>query len=364
MTAEEQAIFDRMSGNIPDEYEKKTAGFWTYDFLASSAKETALIRAVVQAVADKLNVDNLVGDELTRECQYRRGIFRKVAKAADVILKITGVGTVQTGDLFATENKLEFAATETKEINGTGIINAQCTQTGIIGMVGANSITQMPVTITGITAVTNEAASYEGYEEETDASLRARYDDDVKKPATSNNIYHYQKWAKEVSGVGNARIFPTWDINNGRDGDNSVKVVIINQDMQPASVQLVQDVQTYIDPLLEWGKGKGESAISSFCTVAAATAKLCNVYSTISKSDNYTIEEISANINTSIVDYLKEIAFSETIDYVSYAKIAALIVSVEGVLDIGTFTLNEANENVILGEEEVAILGTFSIEVA
>ena len=98
--------------------------------------------------------------------------------------------------------------------------------------------------------------------------------------------------------------------------------------------------------------------------MTSGIAKNCNIYATIQKSDNYTIEALRANIQSSIVNYLKEIAFDENINYVSYAKIVALIVNVDGVLDIGTFTLNGANANVMLTTEEVGILGNFLIEVS
>lgn len=216
---EQTEIFENLKTNMPDKYEKETAGFLTYDILKASAIELEKVYAVEEAIKAKLDPSKLVGDELTRECYYRRGVARKQATSAKVILTVTGNGTVTKGDLFSTANNIKFSSLETKTITATGTIIAECTIAGIVGMVGAGSITQIPITIAGITAVNNELASYDGFEAETDESLLERYLDDIQRPAASNNIYHFEKWAREISGVGKAKVFPAWN------GNNSVKSV-------------------------------------------------------------------------------------------------------------------------------------------
>ena len=350
-------IFESLKSNMPSKYEKETAGFLTYDILKAVSIGNGDLYQVAKAIEEKLNPANLTGEELTRECLYRRGITRKAATKAEVTLTITGTGTITEGDLFSTANDLKFASLETKAITATGTILAQCTTTGIVGVVGANSITQIPVTIAGITAVTNLTASYDGFEEETDESLLERYLDDVQKPATSNNIYQFEKWAREIAGVGKVKVFPTWN------GNNSVKVVIINDSMLPASNNLVDEVQEHIDPIdpAKWGKGYGQSAIGSYCTVAAGIEKTCNISATITKSNNYTTEQIQSAIVTAITNYFKDVAFHEAINYVSYAKIAALIVGVDGVLDVSNVQINGGVVNINLNADEVAVLGTVTI---
>ena len=342
---------------MPADYEKETAGFLTFDLLKAVSVEDEKIYAVVQAVKDKLDPSNLVGDELTKECLYRRGIKRKSATFSQVQLTITGTGTVKIGDLFSTANDLKFASIETKAITGTGTITAQCTTAGEVGNIGANTITQIPVTIAGITGVTNLSASYDGFEEESDESLLERYLDDVQKPATSNNRYQFEKWARDIAGVGKVKVFSTWK------GNNSVKVVIINDLMLQASASLISTVQEYIDPIdpSKWGKGYGTAGLGSYCTVASGIAKTCNISATITKSNNYTTAQIQDGITTAITKYLQDIAFHETINYVAYAKISALIVGVEGVLDVSSVLINGGVANITLGAEEVAVLGTVVI---
>nr|WP_207730239.1 baseplate J/gp47 family protein [Clostridium botulinum] len=354
-----------MLNNISNVYEK-SQGHLTYDITKTNAIELALLYKYALSIANLRLVKDLTGDDLTARVYDNKGIVRKVATRAKVILTLTGTGIINKGDLFSTPNNIEFASLEKKQIEGTGTILAECTQVGNIGMVGANSITEFPITIAGITEVINLEASYDGFEEETDEALKQRYYESLKNPITSNNQAHFIYWAKSVTGVGNAKVIPLWN------GDLTVKVIIIDSNMQPASLDLVNTVQEYIDPkgTLDtntntwnlWGTGAGSSAIGNYCTVVSATAKNIDIECSITKANGYSDEEIKNNISAKITEYLKEIAFSATINYVSHAKIISLILSADGVLDATNVKVNNSlSENVIIGEEEVPIMGAITL---
>ncbi|NFC75123.1 baseplate J/gp47 family protein [Clostridium botulinum] len=361
----QEKLIKDMLNNISNTYEK-SEGHLTYDITKTNAIELALLYQYALSIASLRLVKDLRGDDLTARVYDNKGIVRKVATRAKVILTLTGTGTIDKEDLFGTPNKIEFASLEKKQIEGTGTILAECTQVGNIGMVGANSIAEFPITIAGFTEVNNSNPSYDGFEEESDESLRQRYYESLKNPITSNNQAHFIYWAKSATGVGNAKVIPLWD------GDLTVKVIIINSDMQPASVDLVNTVQEYIDPkgILDtntntwslWGTGAGASAIGNYCTVVSATAKNIDLECSITKANGYSDEEIKQNISSKIAEYLKEIAFSATINYVSHAKIISLILSADGVLDATNVKVNGSlSENVIIGEEEVATMGAVTL---
>lgn len=363
---EEQLLQD-MLNNIFDEYEK-SPGFLTYGLTKTNAIELAVLHQSVQQLIDKTNIDNLSGEELKRYVLQRRGIEAKEATNAKVILQLTGTGTIHQGNLLSTPNNVQFESLEETTITDTGTILAQCTQSGTVGMVGANSITQFPVTLQGFTAVTNPSASYDGFEEESDESIRERYYDDLQRPPTSNNIYHFQKWAKEITGIGDAKVIPTWN------GNNTVKVLVIDSNKVPASTELVDTVQEYIDPKgdfdtdtqewSKWGKGYGESALGSYCTVVSATAKNINIAGNVVIEGVYTIENISQNVTDKLTEYFKSIAFSDLVTYVSYNKIISLILDSEGILDASNITMNNDTINIPIGNEEVAVLGSVVISIA
>ncbi|WP_458784427.1 baseplate J/gp47 family protein [Vallitalea sediminicola] len=351
-------ICKEILNNISDDYEKST-GYLLADLTRSFAIELTKVHEKIDNMIGKIDVDNLKGNELTKYVFQRKGIERNLStRAKSIVTLITnGAVRINKGDLFSTPNNIQFVSIETKTITNNGKIIVECTEDGIIGMVGANSITKMPITIAGVTNVTNEQASYDGFEEETDQHLRARYYSALREPATSGNKFHYLQWAKEVDGVGNARVFPLWD------GDNTVKVVIINSNMLPASLELVNKVQEYIDPLdeithLPQGKGVGVAPIGAHCTVESAIQKNIVIKIKVTKQSGYSDDEIKTNISNSVKEYLKTIAFTNNnqADYISYAKTGSIILNTEGIIDWTELYINEETANISLLLNEVAVL--------
>ena len=344
-------IHTSLLNSIDDSYDK-TEGYLISDILKSVAIEEEGIYKEISKVADKLNVDNLIGDELSSFVYQRKGITRNEATFSIGQLAITGNGTINIGDLFETFSGVQFQATEAKTISGSGIVAIKCTVAGNVGNVPSNQITQIPVTIQGITAVSNTEATHDGYDEETDDSLRERYYLALRTPPTSGNKWHYLLWAKEVSGVGDAKIFPL------ERGDNTVEVVIIDVNRQPASTDLIARVQEHIDPNSE-GLGNGEAPIGARCYVVSASPLQVNISVSVVKMNGYTDDALKANIQSSVVDYLKAISFKA--DFISYAKLGSVILDAEGVEDYSDLTINNISSNLTIGNKEVAVLGVVTL---
>jgi len=340
-------LHSKILQNISNEYEK-TVGFPTYDLTKSFSIQEYAIYQVLNSMMDKLDVDKLTGDELTKYVYQRKGVTRKPSNKAKGIITVKGNGTINIGDLFSTSNAVEFRATESKPIVGSGNIKIEALLAGTSGNVGANTITQIPITLQGIVSVTNSTPTYDGYEEESDNNLRERYYKALQLPATSGNMYHYITWANSITGVGGAKVFPLWK------GDNTVKIVIIDSDKQPANADLVNRVQNYIDPNVS-GDGSGEAPIGAYCTVVSAVAKPINISVDVELIDNYQLTDVLNNIKNNLTEYLKSIAFVS--NQVSYARVGSIILDTEGVKDYTTFTLNNALANVAIADEEVAIIG-------
>lgn len=354
-----EILHEELLSNISNSY-AKNVGYPTYDITRSfSIQENKLYKAL-SLMIEKLDVDKLQGDELTKYVWQRKGIERKLATKAKGFVTVTGNGQVQFGDLFSTPTGIRFRAIENKTVVNTSDIKIEALEAGSLGVVGANSIIEIPVTIQGIISVSNNSATYDGYDEESDESLRERYYEALQIPATSGNKFHYIKWAKEVVGVGDCKVISLWN------GNNTVKVVIIDSDKQPANTDLINRVQEYIDPKgiyneqtkswSTWGAGFGEAPIGAYCTVVSAISKPININVDVEEITNYKLEGVKANIEKNIIKYFKEIAFKQ--DFVSYAKIGAIILSTEGVKDYQTLTVNGGTSNITIANEEVATLGT------
>lgn len=346
-------IRDELLENISDIYQK-SEGFPVWDILSAFAYGLKSLWTKVYNVEAQMDVDNMTGTDLERFVFQRKGLERKAAnKSVAVIRIVTGAGTITEGDLFATALDTRFEATETKVVTEGDTVNVRAVVAGASGNVAANTITQMPVTITGIAEVTNDAPAVDGFDAESDDALRDRYYEALQEPATSGNVYHYKRWAKEVSGVGDAKVFGLWA------GDNTVQVVIIDSDKKVPSAETVARCQEYIDPDIA-GSGEGEAPVGAYCTVTAATALNVNIVTTLDYDGDEVV--IREEFEEKVTEYLASIAFNS--NYVSIAKIGDILLDIDGVNDYLDLEINGSTSRITIPEKSVAVLGTVTINAA
>lgn len=347
-------ILDTMLAAMPDSYQK-TIGFPTYDILAAAGIRMAVTEELLEETRRKLDPANLTGAELDAYIYPRTGQLRNAATKAVGVLTVTGTGTVAAGDLFESGGGVQFAATETVTVNGTASVAIQCTQAGAVGNLPAGSITMMPVQIAGIVSVSNSDTTQDGYDAETDEAYYNRFLVRLQTPPTSGNVYHYLSWALEVSGVGAAQIYPLGH------GANTVDVVLVDTNGQPASSTLVKAVQDHIDPGSR-GLGEGEAPIGAYCYVSASEGVSLALSLTVTPISGAVQSEVTQAISDAVAAYLKSIAFRQ--NYVSYAQIAAAILAVPGVQDFAGLTVNGGTANVSVDDRQVAVLGEVTVTYA
>ena len=343
---------DAMLSAMPESYQK-TVGFPTYDLLAAASIPMEELAAQLQETAEKLDPAKLTGEELESYIKSRSGLTRNPPTYASGILQVTGNGTVNEGDLFESVGGIQFAAVATVEISGSGEVPIRCTTPGAAGNLPAGSVTMMPVQIAGIVSVSNSDTLTGGYDAETDQAYYDRYLLRLQTPPTSGNQYHYRLWALEVTGVGGVQIYSLGH------GDNTVDVVLIDVDGQPADEELIGRVQAHIDPGSK-GLGEGEAPIGAYCYVSGAEPKELDISMTVQTLPGAEQEAVTAAVKAAVAAYLKGIAFAQ--DYVSYARINAAVLEADGVQDVSGLTVNGATANVAIGERQVAVLGEVSIQ--
>ena len=339
-------IQNRMLDNISDEYDK-TEGSFFYDAIKPVSIELESSYNQQENILDKGFAQTATGKWLDKKVE-EQGLERKPATNATTTVTLFGSqgATINIGDLVASDT-VNFVVQENKTIDVTGTANVlvKCEQEGSIGNVPVGAIKYFPTTIPGLTSVTNSNAVTGGYNGETDDELRQRYFDKVKTPATSGNKYHYRNWAKEVTGVGDAKVFPL------ANGLGTVRVVIIDSNKTGAENQLVNDVANYIEEV---------RPIGATITVESAREISIDVnVMLVIDTNNYTQEQVKSDIEDNIKEYLKEVAFLE--NYVSYAKIGSIIFTSNGVIDYSNLTVNNGSSNITINDEEVAVLGVVTI---
>ena len=343
MTVDE--ILEYLLANVPDNYDISPGSFF-YDILYPVAVQIHLLNNSIDNLSDKAFVQTSVGEYLDRKV-IEQGITRKPAEYASGTVRITGARgeIVRVGAKLAADNIL-FAVDEQATIPECGYIDvtATCTIAGSIGNVKAGKINRFPVTLPGLTAVTNITDFSGGYDAEPDEELRERYFEKVSRPNVSGNKYNYIEWAKEVGGVGDVQVIPLWN------GNGTVKVVIIDSDHQPANDELIEKVRAHIEE---------NRPIGADVTVVSAEAIQIDISVTLNAVES---ETIKCDIENSIQTYLSDDALTKS--YVSYAKIGSILLSVNGIEDYSNLQINNSTSNIDIADGAVPILGNVVIEYA
>ncbi|MBI6873733.1 baseplate J/gp47 family protein [Clostridium aciditolerans] len=341
-------ILKRMIDNIPSDVDKSEGSF-IYDSLSPVSKELEKSYASNDDILRRTDPYRAIGEDLEKITKPY-GITRKPGKKAlaQILVKAVMGTNLKSGSIFQTKSGLVYKTIEDIIVtNESTIVSAEASEVGSKYNVPANIITEVPVQISGIISVTNPNPIKNGYDVEDDESLRKRYFERLQTPATSGNKYHYRNWAKEVTGVGDAKVFPLWN------GNGTVKVIIINSNKRAADSNLVNAVKNHIEE---------NRPIGSDVTVVSAKEKLINISVTlVIDTKLYTLNQVQASIENNLIKYFKEISFIG--NYISYASIGNLIFNTDGVIDYSNLLVNGGILNVTLEDEEMPVLGTVSLGV-
>lgn len=272
------------------------------------------------------------------------GIYRKQATYAVVPIKVTGkAGTIlKKGSIVSTLDNRLYTTSEdlTLDKNGIGTVTVIADKAGSSYNVKAGGINYLPINYSGIISIMNESDYKDAYDEETDHELYNRYNLKVTTPATSGNKYHYKNWCLEVTGCGYAEVIPLWN------GNGTVKCIIADSNERAASQELIKSVFNHIEE---------ERPIGPRVTVISVEELKINLsVNIVYDSDVYNKKDLIQKITEFISDYLKQIALKK--NYLSIAKIGALIFSVDGIDDYNSLLINGLSSNLQISDNQIAVL--------
>ncbi|MDD7253717.1 MAG: baseplate J/gp47 family protein, partial [Firmicutes bacterium] len=149
-----------------------------------------------------------------------------------------------------------------------------------------------------------------------------------------------------VTGVGAAKIYPL------ASGPGTVKVIIASADKKAASSTLVNEVQEYIDSV---------RPVGATVTVISATELPVNITARVSIGQGENSASVQSKFQLAIIRYLAANAY-ET-GSINLSMIGKILLDTEGVTDYSNLKLNGTAENVNLTEEQIAVIGTVTLEV-
>ena len=252
-----------MLDNVPNDIDKRE-GSIIYDAVAPAAMVNA---------QQSLSLANIIRETYIKTAQgefldYRaveHGTSRYAATNTEVKAKFNDDDgnpvNVEVGDRFASiaESPIFYTVIKAND-DGTAEMQAEEAGTSANSYIGQ----VLPVTpndnlawaeITEIIAPARDT--------ETDDHLRERILKNDAWLAYGGNIADYLDMIHKISEVGAAQIYPVWA------GSGTVKLVIVNNDLMPASPDLVKKVKNIIDPEDNEAQGVGLAPIDHRVTVVA-----------------------------------------------------------------------------------------------
>lgn len=336
-------------------------GSFTNDIIAAVAAELSECYHSMDALFPAFYVDETSGQYIDKQAGTV-GLVRKDGTHAVCGITFTGDdgAAVPAGTPFYTAAGAAFyleAAAVIRDGAAQGRLIAA--EAGAAGNIAAGEIVSTLRNYSGITGYANEAADG-GADPESDGALLTRYLERMRRPATSGNPWHYQQWAKEVEGIGAARIISKWN------GPGTVKVIAADQDLQPATPAAVEACGAHIE---------AERPVGPSVTVEAAGALEIAVEASVRLDGTVSPGSVRTALEETVRAYFKDLAasaFSGNVDLqfetmeagryeVLFNRIAFLLLSIPGVLDYTALTLNGAAANLTVPADELPVLAEVTV---
>ena len=379
-------IHRRMLNDLPEDIDTSEAQT-TWDFTRPAAMEKAeLVEYRLNEVV-KLIYPQWSWDEWLDLHGEKVKIFRRTANRAFGYLTVKGVpGTeIFTTDLFATPASrtpsVLFEPTEDAVLEGVKDDEGMVTITipiraflgGKSGNVPKDSIKLMAKPVGGVVYITNDEAITGGTEEETDENLIERILAAMRLGSSFTGCdSDYIRWAKEVSGVGNAYVDPEWvnpkmppefrwydTVSKRWKCAGTVRLFVIDENGLPANDDILDAVYEHIigegndreKEETENNRIKRLSPIGARLTVASPKKHFITVKATVTLRHGEDIKTVTERFTENLVRYYIAAAQNGSsgtlIKYVFVGAALAETVGIEN-YDHNTFFVNGAKNDIII----------------
>lgn len=338
-----------------DDRRDKRQGSLIYDALAPNAAETASFYADLEMLEDRTFGDTATGDDLTRRAA-ERGITRKGAVKATFygsFLDENGAEyPVEAGTRFFLEKY--YYVVLSREEDGRYVL--ECETAGACGNDYLGNLLPLE-TMMGLAEATLTELRTDGEDEEEDEELRKRYFASFDADAFGGNIADYKSKVNALQNVGGVKVYPAWN------GGGTVKVVIIDQGWRAPTETELSELQDRIDPESR-GEGYGIAPIGHRVTVDGVTEVPCRISMNLSLAEGAVQETVLADIQGRFEVYFEEMRKNwadSTYLTVRISYLEARALEAEGVVDISDCSINGGSGNLVLGADEVPVLGEIGV---
>jgi uncharacterized phage protein gp47/JayE len=360
----------KMLDAVPDNIDKRE-GSIIYDALAPAALVMGQQSLDMANVIKETYIKTASGEFLDYRA-IEHGTSRYPATQTEAKAKVLNdkkepLDNVQVGDKFASigDSPIFYAVTKVND-DLTVELTAEVKGSSANSYIGQI----LPVTpndllswaeITEITAPARDV--------ESDDHLRARLLSSQSWIAYGGNVADYLDMTSKIDEVGAAQIYPTWN------GGGTVKVVILNNNLMPASASLVQKVKNTLDPEDKQAEGYGLAPIDHAVTVTAPEELIVNVDISVKLDDTKVTRYVKDSITKAVEGYFQSLrkdwadinqklgrGYQETI---YRSKILSQVMLTEGVVNAKLPSLNGRDADIDLvfnnSKSQLPVVGTVTI---
>lgn len=236
---------------------------------------------------------------------------------------------------------------------GPGQYQMTCEEPGTVGSRYTGPI--LPITvIQGLASAELTDILVAGDDVETDDALRARVLSALNERPFGGNVADYKRVVLAMDGVGGVQVYPTWA------GGGTVKLSLIGSDWMPVSEQLIEAVQTAVDPPPNQGLGYGTAPIGAKVTVTTPETVPINVSAVLTLGPGYDLEQLRPLVEQAVEGYLLSLRQDWAIPdasgpthyscWVYLARMTAALLLIPGVVNVTHVTINGGTADLSLIE--------------
>lgn len=340
-----EAILKRMLDKVPDTIDKRE-GSIIYDALAPAALALQLAYIEMDVI-----LNESFADTQSRAYLIKRAAERGITPTEATYTVVKGQFNINVplGSRFSLD-ALNYAVTE--KISD-GIFKLKCETAGS----DANSYlgALIPIDyINGLQTAQLMEILIPGEDEEETEAFRTRYFNSFSRIAFGGNRADYIEKVEKIQGVGGVKPYRAWQ------GGGTVKLVIINSEWQAPTAEMVNTVQTAIDPTVNSGDGLGIAPIDHVVTVFGVTNQMINLETNITFQPGWSFIESKPYIEAAIDTYFLELSqtWDETDNLiVRVSQIETRLLNVAGVLDIQDTKINGVQGNFVVPADSIPVRG-------
>lgn len=360
-----RSILNYMLSQVPDDFDKRD----------TSPIPTALGPAAYVFEGFFINLDQIQQQAFIQTASGESldllgvlaGVSRKPASAA--VRLGTFNCTVPIGARFSTINGAEsinFSVLSAVVPGSTYRLQAETV--GTVGNRYTGSI--LPITqIDGLNSALVTDILVPGEDAEEDESFRSRIIAQLNDRSFGGNAAQYVENIEAIDGVGAVQVYPAWN------GGGTVLCSILGADFLPASADLVRVVKNEIDPEPGQGLGLGLAPIGAQVTISTPEALKINISATLKLASGQALDSVRSSVKEAMETYLLQIRkswdinlSSTAIEYsatVYLARVMAALVTLDGVVNVSSLTLNGTAADVALSEtgrlQQIPVLGEVTL---